>query len=418
MAHQPLIFPMFASAGLMPDLIRLGSFSSGLCFRTSVANGSKLIAGKLFRKEDMAQLLLPQYQFQELLIEKFEAAGGRLSMGCKVEGFEERGEGVDVHVSKLGGGRIETIEAIYLIGADGAHSNIRRLLSLPFSGTTLDTQLVATDILFDFPAHGFYDANFIIDPDDYGLIGRIDNYGLWRVSYGVPRNTSEEDIFAGVDQKLQKMLPNFGLKDGKKAYEVKRVAPYKAQQRVAETFWKEGGRVGVVGDAAHCKQPNLDLLERRNIKPDYRSLSIPPLLSTSAPFCVSPNPCLKARTKLTPSVTNPYAGLGLASGIADAYSLAEVLIHILSPTLHSPNSSSSPVPSTLLSSWSKARKNMFLDLVDKPSRAAYRRVKSKVDTEEEIQAFLERDQMMGALKKGMPLRPPSLVTNGSELEGW
>jgi hypothetical protein len=37
---------------------------------------------------------------------------------------------------------------------------------------------------------------------------------------------------------------------------VQKIAPYKAQQRAAETFWKDaekGGRVGLVGDAAHCE---------------------------------------------------------------------------------------------------------------------------------------------------------------------
>ena len=47
-------------------------------------------------------------------------------------------------------------------------------------------------------------------------------------------------------------------RDGKeeRKYEVQKIAPYKAQQRAAETFWKDaenGGRVGLVGDAAHCE---------------------------------------------------------------------------------------------------------------------------------------------------------------------
>jgi len=50
------------------------------------------------------------------------------------------------------------------------------------------------------------------------------------------------------------MLPNGGKgKDGGKRYEVKRIAPYRAQQRVVSTFFPEGGRVGLLGDAAHCK---------------------------------------------------------------------------------------------------------------------------------------------------------------------
>jgi 2-polyprenyl-6-methoxyphenol hydroxylase-like FAD-dependent oxidoreductase len=258
----------------MPDLSRLGSFSSGLCFRTSVANGSKLIAGKVFKEGEKAQLLLPQYKFQELLISKVNATEkGSVMVGKKVVGFSESPNSISVKLAKAeaedgedketyenldesneNGVGNETIEAFYLIGADGAHSTIRRLLSLPFEGTTLPTQLVATDIKFDFHAHDFYDANFIIDPSEYGLIGRIDNDGLWRVSYGVPADTSDEEIKNGVNEKLQKLLPDQGRGEGgKKAYEVKRIAPYRAQQRIVSSFWPKGGRVGVLGDAAHCE---------------------------------------------------------------------------------------------------------------------------------------------------------------------
>ena len=49
---------------------------------------------------------------------------------------------------------------------------------------------------------------------------------------------------------------------------------------------------------------------------------------------------------------------------------------------------------------------------------AYKRVATKVDTEDDVKALLERDPVVGALKKGMPVMPPSLRTVGEELEGW
>ncbi|KAF1955640.1 monooxygenase [Byssothecium circinans] len=366
MAHQPLILPLFARAGLMPELTRLSSLSRGLCFRTSVPNGSRLIAGKVFQEGEKAQLLLPQGRFQEVLVRRVEGSGRAcVRWGWRVAGFEEiggeSGDGsgsgergcVRVRIED-GKGGMEEIDAVYLVGADGSKSQVRRSLGLDFAGETLPTQLVATDIVYDFQAQGFYDANFIVDPEHYGLIGRIDNEGLWRVSYGVPAETSEEEIRRGVDEKLRKMMPD----GGESGFEVKRVAPYKAQQRCVEAFWR--GRVGVVGDAAH--------------------------------------------------LTNPYAGLGLASGIADASSLASVLIRILS--------SEAANTESLLSSWSVARRQKFLSVVDKPSRMAYARVKTKVDTEEEIKAMLGKDPLVNALKQGMPMMPPSLETKVEELEGW
>jgi 2-polyprenyl-6-methoxyphenol hydroxylase-like FAD-dependent oxidoreductase len=110
------------------------------------------------------------------------------------------------------------------------------------------------------------------------------------------------------------------------------------------------------------------------------------------------------------TVTNPYAGIGLASGIADASSLASVLTRVLTGRASG--------QAKLFSSWSDARREKFWTVVDKPSRMAYKRVETKVDTEKEIAALLQRDPMVSALSKGMPVKPPSLETQCEELEGW
>jgi 2-polyprenyl-6-methoxyphenol hydroxylase-like FAD-dependent oxidoreductase len=377
MAHQPPTYPILSKVpGLLPELVKEGSLSSGLCFRTSVENGSKLIAAKTFDNsgegmKGKGQLLLPQGKFQKVLMKRLRSLANRaeVKLDCSVSSFKSGKNSVTVHITptptstQLGD---ESIEAAYLIDASGSHSSVRKDLGIALEGETLDAQLVATDLYFDFHSHGFYDANFIMDPRNYGLIGRIAHAeggkpALWRVSYGAPIGVSEEDIKREVDEKLKVMMPNGGRdEEGKVAYEVVRIAPYKAQQRLASTLYKE--RVALVGDAAH--------------------------------------------------LTNPYAGLGLASGMADASSLSEVLTNILSP------SSAVRDPERLLESWSEARRKKFLEVVDKPSRMAYKRVKADVSTEEKVKELMEKDPLVGALKKGMPVMPPSLETKGEELEGW
>lgn len=116
------------------------------------------------------------------------------------------------------------------------------------------------------------------------------------------------------------------------------------------------------------------------------------------------------RTIADKTVTNPYAGLGLASGIADADSLAPILARILA--------GKASQPATLLSKWSDARRANFLTVVDKPSRMAYARVRSAIDSDADVEKLLQSDPMVGALKRGMPVLPPSLRTVGPELEGW
>lgn len=267
MAHQPPTYPILAQVpGLLPELIQAGSLSSGLCFRTSVRNGSRVIASKEFNNsgdgaKGKGQLLLPQGKFQKVLMERLLSLGNKIDirLGWSVSSFSQpqpsHPASSSTYVSvELQSPSCQTssIAAAYLIGADGARSLVRRSLGVDLEGETLNAQLVALDIRFPFKAHGFLDANFIIDTKDYGLIGRIDNEGLWRVSYGAPAGMSEEEIERGVNEKLRDMLPNCGKDEqGKDLFEVVRIAPYRAQQRCAERL--VNGRIVLVGDAAHCE---------------------------------------------------------------------------------------------------------------------------------------------------------------------
>ncbi|KAH7094330.1 hypothetical protein FB567DRAFT_510009 [Paraphoma chrysanthemicola] len=383
MAHQPPTYPIISRIpGLLEELISAGSLSSGLCFRTSVANGSKIIAEKNFGNSGKGQLLLPQGKFQEILMKRlYERAGTEIRIGHSVMGIstnppsnnnkssatDSGSDSITVHINATAQNHDKKIKAAYLIDASGAHSPIRKSLSLSLAGETLDSTLVATDIHFPFSTHSFHDANFIIDPLDYGLIGRIlpatdTTPALWRVSYGVPGTPTVEEIEDGVHEKLARMLPDGG-KDGEgdRAYEVVRIAPYKAHQRLSPTMYVQDKKVVLIGDAAH--------------------------------------------------LTNPYAGLGLASGIADASSLAPILHRILL--------NQAADPDALLQSWSDARREKFLSVVDKPSRMSYMRVRSDVSSQEKVGELLARDPLVRALKEGgMPVMPPSLETRGEELVGW
>ncbi len=49
---------------------------------------------------------------------------------------------------------------------------------------------------------------------------------------------------------------------------------------------------------------------------------------------------------------------------------------------------------------------------------AYERVRTKVDTDEDVERLVRKDPVVGALRGGMPVKPGDLGTRGWELEGW
>lgn len=102
-------------------------------------------------------------------------------------------------------------------------------------------------------------------------------------------------------------------------------------------------------------------------------------------------------------MTNPYAGMGLASGIFDAASLSDVLISILHRN----------AAESILDHWATARRDAFTQVADPASLAALRRCQS-ADPDNLVQT----DPMLRALKAGLPVPMPAIGTDVTALPGF
>jgi 2-polyprenyl-6-methoxyphenol hydroxylase-like FAD-dependent oxidoreductase len=165
------------------------------------------------------------------------------------------------------------MEADYIVGCDGANSQIRRSLmgDLNFPGKTWDEQIVATNVCpsqtgdremtrtllltrpqtyYDFAKYGYEDANFIIDREHWHMASRISNDGMWRVTYGEIPGLSRDELLARQPAKFEKILPGHP-KPGE--YRLASISPYKVHQRLAEKM--RVGRFLLAADAAHLCNP-------------------------------------------------------------------------------------------------------------------------------------------------------------------
>ena len=165
--------------------------------------------------------------------------------GTRVTGLAQDDDGVTVTVETAEG--TEQLRASYVIGADGAASTVRKTLGLGFDGITWPEMFVATNVRFDFEKYGYARSTLQIDPTYGAIIAKIDNTGLWRVTYAEHPDTPVDQMGDRIPQWYEKLLP------GDEGYELDAYRPYRMHQRAASTM--RAGRVLLAGDAAHATNP-------------------------------------------------------------------------------------------------------------------------------------------------------------------
>jgi 3-(3-hydroxy-phenyl)propionate hydroxylase/6-hydroxy-3-succinoylpyridine 3-monooxygenase len=174
---------------------------------------------------------------------KFDNASVRF--GTRVTGLAQDDEGVTVSVTSADGA--EDLRASYVIGADGAGSPVRKSQGLTFDGFTWPEVFVATNVRYDFEKYGYARSTLQIDPTYGAIIAKIDNTGLWRVTYAEHPDTPVEQMGDRIPQWYEKLLP------GTEGYELDAYRPYRMHQRAASSM--RAGRVLLAGDAAHATNP-------------------------------------------------------------------------------------------------------------------------------------------------------------------
>ena len=165
--------------------------------------------------------------------------------GTRLEKLEQDADGVTLTVATMR--EPEELRARWVIGADGAGSTVRRLLDLPFDGTTWPERFVATNLYYDFERHGYARSTFVIDDRFGAVIAVLNNEGLWRCTYMEDATLPEQTFLERLPQAYEAILPGQG------AYQLERASPYRMHQRTTPRY--RVGRVVLAGDAAHVTNP-------------------------------------------------------------------------------------------------------------------------------------------------------------------
>ena len=141
------------------------------------------------------------------------------------------------------------IRASYVLGCDGPRSVVRESLGVPFEGFTYPERfaITSTPVPLDelIPDLGY--VNYIADPEEWLFILRVPE--SWRVVWPVPVDLTSED--ASRPERLEAMLQQVAAYPS--VYPVIDHQIYNVHQRVAAAM--RIGPVMLAGDAAHINSP-------------------------------------------------------------------------------------------------------------------------------------------------------------------
>jgi 3-(3-hydroxy-phenyl)propionate hydroxylase len=173
--------------------------------------------------------------------------GFELQFASRVESVTQRRSDVEIAIDREG--RTEMHAGTWLIGADGARSDVRRSLGIEFDGFTWPERFLVVSTPFDFRSviPDLAAVSYVADPDRWHFLLQIP--GLCRVMF--PVAPSESDELALSPEFAQSLMAT--VVPGIARYEIAHVTLYKVHQRVARTFRQ--GRAFLAGDAAHINNP-------------------------------------------------------------------------------------------------------------------------------------------------------------------
>ncbi|QPP07160.1 NAD-binding protein [Streptomyces bathyalis] len=213
-------------------------------------------------------LITGQFEVERLLERRARKAGVTFLYGTEVLGLRQDAAGVELDVTEARRpgqdpdapthddrpaedkvpAAVRTLRAPYLIGTDGVHSTVRRLLGLPFPGKSVIRSIVLADVRLSDPP----DTPFLVNAteDAFALIASFG--GGWYRVMGWNRHRQRPDgESAGLEEVRELTLNALGSDHG--MHDPRWISRFHSDERQAPRYTV--GRVFLAGDAAHVHSP-------------------------------------------------------------------------------------------------------------------------------------------------------------------
>ncbi len=190
----------------------------------------------------------PQPLVEQILREAADASGhAALLTGWRVTAATPNSSTVTVTIQDRDG-REKTVEADYVLGCDGARSLIRDVIGARYEGSvdgrrSVNVTFRAPGLAAEVP-HGNAVQYWVLNPQQPGLMGRLDLDGIWWcIANGVAPETGATHAARIVQAMTGSATP----------IEVLATDAWTARMQLADRYAR--GRMFIAGDAAHQNPP-------------------------------------------------------------------------------------------------------------------------------------------------------------------
>jgi 2-polyprenyl-6-methoxyphenol hydroxylase-like FAD-dependent oxidoreductase len=255
---------IFDDLGIADELIAAGKKVIGATFWSGGTEPIARVDFESIPSRHSYLLLVAQAETERALGRLLERRGGAVERGVQLTTLRQDGTGVTAQLTPAGGGEPTEVRAAWVVGCDGAHSTVRKVVGIPFAGDTYDEHLLLADVKIAWDVRDDRVSSWL---GEEGLVACFPLAGgRWRVVGTAQRgDESKEPPALETIQAMVRLLSGTPATVSDPAW----LARFRIHCRQAAHYRDD--RVFLAGDAAHIHSPfggqgmNLGIQDAHNL---------------------------------------------------------------------------------------------------------------------------------------------------------
>ena len=256
-AVQARSLELFLNLGLSEQMMETGLMASGVQAWVDGKRAATVELDDIGRNDTPFSFLLmvPQSETERILAAELLRLGVKVEHERELIGLEQSADGVSI-TTRDRDGQEEKLSCAYLVGADGAHSAVRKALGLRFEGAPYPANFLLADCKLDW-ALGYDRLNLFMRGQAFAAFLPLKGRELVRVIAMVrPQPGERSDVAHGsTPATIAEVEAAFRRASGMEVrlYDPVWTTNYRISHRGADRY--RVGRVLIAGDAAHIHSP-------------------------------------------------------------------------------------------------------------------------------------------------------------------